>query len=334
MLLKSRLNLVIKRNFFYVFVNKIRPINRNIMGIDSKEKLLLGAHMLIADGLSNSIEKGEELGCTTIQIFTKSARQWKGRALELEKIKEFKEKHKKSFIGPIAAHASYLLNIGSPNEATQHRSIAALADELSRCDQLGIDFLVLHPGSALDNSQEECIKTITHSINQVFDSIETKTKLLLETTAGQGTNVGHTFEQLAAIIKNIHDKSRIGVCLDTCHIYSAGYDISTPKAYEEVWAKFDKIIGHKYLNLIHLNDSATKLGSKKDRHAHIGEGEIGLEGFRLLINDPKLVNIPKVLETPKGIIEDAANLTTLVNLVDTKNKELVLNTPLKKYLKN
>ncbi|HJM68599.1 MAG TPA: deoxyribonuclease IV [Candidatus Babeliales bacterium] len=303
------------------------------MSEKSNKKLLLGAHMLIADGLGNAIREGEKLGCTTIQIFTKSARQWKAKDLDPEKIKVFKENRKESFLGPIAAHASYLINIGSPNSATQNRSIAALIEELKRCNELGVDYLVLHPGSALNSSPEECINTIADSINQAFDSIETKTKLLLETTAGQGTNVGHSFEQIGEIIKKVHNKSRIGVCLDTCHVYAAGYDISNPEGYKTMWDKFDKQIGLKYLNLIHLNDSATPLGSKKDRHAHIGKGEIGLEGFGLLLNDPKLADTPKILETPGGTKEDAVNLETLVNLIEDKNKDLVLSTPLKKYLK-
>ncbi len=296
--------------------------------------LLLGAHMPITKGLTEAIEDGESLGCTTIQIFTKSSRQWKGKTLSQSNISAFRARHKQSPIGPIMAHASYLINIGSPNPLTLEKSIDALREELKRCDDLGVDFLVFHPGSALKSTEEECINKIAESINTVFDSIKTTSMLLLETTAGQGTNVGYTFEHLRDIIKQIKDKSRIGVCLDTCHIYAAGYDLSNEKTYNNVWRNFESIVGLRYLKAIHLNDSAQGLGSKKDRHAHIGKGQIGMEGFRLLMNDPQLFNIPKVLETPKDSLkEDAINLGLLVNLVESKNKELVLKTPLKKYTK-
>lgn len=264
-----------------------------------KEKtILLGAHVSISGGFYKAIEKGEQIGCTAIQIFTKSGRSWFAKKITNEEIKKFKETLKNSHIKYVIAHASYLINIGSPKKEMEKKSIAGLELELERCEQLGIKYLVVHPGAHLKEGEEKCLKQIAKNLDKILKKHKGKTKILLETTAGQGTNVGYKFEQIKEILDLSKEKNKLGVCLDTCHIFSAGYDIGSPKGYEKVMKQFSKIIGLKNLKVVHLNDSKTKLNSKKDRHENIGKGTIPLSTFRLIMNDKRLEKIPKILETP------------------------------------
>lgn len=261
----------------------------------------LGAHMSIAGGFDKAVERGESIGCSAIQIFTKSNRQWHAPTVDPEQVTAFHDALKNSSIEPknIIAHASYLINIGSNNPATVKRSIHALREELARCEQLGIPGLVLHPGSATGASEEDCLRTIAHSLDEALEQAPGHAKILLETMAGQGSSACYRFEQIAEIIKLSRHKQRLGVCVDTCHIFAAGYDIRTPATYKDTWQQFDEIIGLERLHAIHLNDSKKPLGSRVDRHADIGKGEIGAEGFRLLMHDPRFADIPKVLEIPE-----------------------------------
>lgn len=261
-----------------------------------KQKILLGAHISSAGGFHKAIERAEALGCTTMQIFTKNNKTWFGKAIPEEEISLFKESFKKSSLSKIMVHTAYLINIGSSKPEIEKQSISSLKHELHRCEELGIPYLVLHPGAHLGSGEEICIEKIAHNLDLVLASGEGSTSILLETTAGQGTSVGHTFEQIKKIISLCEHKKLIGVCLDTCHIFAAGYDIGTK--YEEVMEQFEKAIGFKYLKAIHLNDSKSKLNSHVDRHESIGLGEIPIETFSLIMNDERLQDIPKILETP------------------------------------
>jgi deoxyribonuclease-4 len=276
--------------------------------------LLLGAHMSIAGGVYNSLLSGKELGCTTIQIFTKNANQWKARELTLEEIEKFKQLQNETQIYPIVAHDSYLINIASKDKELLKKSRGSLLFELNRTEMLGLQYLVMHPGSNPDEA--DGIKRIADSLDWVHSNApDYKAKICLETTAGQGNTLGHKFEQIAEIIDLVNPKNRLGVCYDTAHTFAAGYDIRTKNAYEETFKKFDKIIGLKKLLVIHLNDSKKDLGTRVDRHEHIGKGFIGLEAFRIIMNDPRFKNIPKILETPKEGEMDKRNLKILRNLV-------------------
>lgn len=274
--------------------------------------ILLGAHISISGGLNKAIALGEKLECTVIQIFTKSSRSWSAKKLTTEEINLFKNALKKSTIKEVIAHSSYLINIGSKDKNTEKKSILALIEELERCEQLGIPYIVIHPGSHLGSGEESCIEKIAENLDTAFKKIPGKSGIALEIVAGQGTNVGYTFEQLRKIRDLCKEKKRIGICLDTCHMFSAGYDIGSKKGYENVLEQFDKILGLKNLKTIHLNDSKTKLGSKLDRHENIGKGTIPLETFKLIMNDNRLKNIPKILETP---VEDYSEFTEQIKLL-------------------
>jgi deoxyribonuclease-4 len=265
----------------------------------TKKQVLLGAHMSIAGGLEKAVERGESIGCTCIQIFTKSNRQWKAKKLTEAEIETFKTAVKQSTIASknIVCHAGYLINIASPNTLIHKKSTDSLIEELDRCEKLGIPWLVLHPGAYKE--EDVALKTIAQTIDTVLHEVPGKTKILLETMAGQGSTTCYTFEQIAQVHKLVKNKNRVGVCVDTCHIFAAGYDLRTKKVYDETWEHFDKIIGLSLLHVIHCNDSKKGLGSRVDRHADIGKGELGLETFRLLFNDKRLTDIPKILETPQ-----------------------------------
>jgi deoxyribonuclease-4 len=284
---------------------------------------LVGAHMSIARGFYKSIDRAEAVGATCMQIFTKSNKQWASKKIMVEDAQQFKERWKNSTIGPVVVHASYLINIGSAQHALRSKSVHALREELERCDILEIPYLIVHPGAAMNSSVDECIEMIAQSIDEIFDSYQGNAQLLLENTAGQRTAVGTTLEQLAAIYKKIKHKKKIGFCIDTCHAFAAGYDLTTKKEYELFWQQFDALLGIERLRAIHCNDSKKKMGSKVDRHEDIGKGELGLESFRLLMNDERFLHIPKICETPKGDNEqanDARNIETLKNLVNHQNK--------------
>lgn len=260
--------------------------------------LLLGAHMSTAGGFDKALIRGHSIGCTAIQIFTKSNRQWAAKPITQDEQEAFTKAVKETGITALMAHATYLINIGSTQEDTLTKSRALLITELERCDQLGIPYLVLHPGSYGTGSEQQCLATIAASLDYVFEHYAGKTMVLLENMAGQGSSVCYSFEQLAHVRAHTKYKNNVGICIDTCHAFAVGYDLRTPASYEQVWHEFDRIIGLSHLKALHINDSKKPLGSRVDRHADIGQGAIGLEGFRLLFNDPRFFDIPKVLETP------------------------------------
>jgi deoxyribonuclease-4 len=283
-----------------------------------EKKLLIGAHMSISGGVFNAILAGEELGCTTIQIFTKNNNQWRAKELTSAEVDKFFEHQKRTGISPIVGHNGYLINLASSKDDIFALSKESMLVELQRAEKLGLPYLVMHPGSHLGTGEKEGIKKIAGAINWLHQKIPGyEVKICLETTAGQGSNLGYKFEQLAQIIGLVKENQRMGVCYDTCHTFAAGYDIRTKKAYQDTFKEFDKVIGLGRLKVIHLNDAVKDLGSRVDRHAHIGEGKIGLEGFRLLMNDKRWEKIPKILETPKegGTAKDIKNLSVLRSLV-------------------
>lgn len=287
----------------------------------SSEKILLGAHMSIAGGVYNCFDHGEHFKCTTIQIFTKNASQWRAKPLTETEIDKFKERQKQTKISPVVAHDSYLINLGSNNKALLQKSREAFLVEMQRCELLEIPCLVTHPGSHTGAGEEIGLKTVADSLSWLHHKLpEAKVMICLETTAGQGTNLGYRFEQIANIIELSDSPEGLGVCLDTCHIFAAGYDIRTERAYKKTMREFDSVIGLKRLKVIHFNDSKKELGSRVDRHEHIGKGFIGVEPFGLFMNDRRLAKIPKILETPKGddATGDDRNLTILRNLVKEK----------------
>jgi len=279
--------------------------------------ILLGAHMSIGGGVFNAILRGKELGCTTIQIFTKSANQWKAKEITSADIEKFKQVQKETQITPVVAHDSYLINIGSSDKDLLQKSRESLLLELTRSEKLGLLYLVMHPGSNPD--AKEGIKKISDSLNWVLSqSSKYKAKICLETTAGQGSTLGYRFEQIAQIIDLVDEKERLGVCYDTSHTFAAGYDIRDKKAYTNTFKEFDKIVGLKKICVIHLNDSKKELGTRVDRHEHIGKGFIGLEAFKILMNDPEFEKIPKIIETPKVGDWDKINLKLLRSVVIKK----------------
>ncbi len=295
------------------------------MMIEKKSRLLLGAHMSIAGGFEKAIERGASIGCTTIQIFTKSNRQWHAKPITQEEAALFRAATKESVIDPIVAHATYLINIGATNQAIEKKSISAAIEELERCAMLGIPYLVLHPGSHTNTDEQECLKRIAANLDKILNAVPGDTKILLEIMAGQGSTVCYSFEQLAFIRNHAHHKNRIGVCFDTCHAFAAGYEFSTPESYKAMWDEFDATIGLEHLEVIHVNDSKKERGSHVDRHEDIGKGAIGLLAFELLFNDPQFFDTPKILETPKDdLSDDLRNMRTIKNLL-SKATERSLN---------
>lgn len=264
----------------------------------SKLSPLIGSHISIAGGLHKSFDRAESIGCTAFQIFTKSNRSWFDKPLSEQEITSFKARWKESTVQQIVVHASYLINIGSKNQSTATQSTASLKTEIMRCQQLGISYLVLHPGSHVGAGEEVCIQQIAKNLDAALDPSDGSVMVLLETMAGQGTNVGSTFEQLAQIRHLSDHKGRLGVCLDTCHIFAAGYDIASNEGYEVTIASFDDIIGLSHLKCLHINDSKTPFNAHKDRHEALGKGCIPLTTFKAIMTDKRLATIPKILETP------------------------------------
>ena len=281
-----------------------------------KTPLLLGAHMSISGGFEKAIERGESIGCTAIQIFVKSNRQWAAQPISEDQIEKFHTAAKDSTILAIVAHASYLINLAATTKEAFTKSVHALAIELKRCEQLGIHYLVLHPGSRLSLDLKDALAQIAAGIDQALEQSPGKTMILIENMAGQGSSVGSRFEELAAIRAASHHKTKVGFCLDTCHAFAAGYDLRTPETYKATWKEFDTIIGLEHLKAIHLNDSKKELGSRVDRHANIGKGTMGLESFSLIMNDKNLTWVPKILETPYHDLSDYAHdMETLKKLI-------------------
>ena len=283
-------------------------------------KLRLGAHMSIAGGFEKAIERGLRVGCDTIQIFSKSNNQWDAPPIADDQAKRFREAAKTGGIQPVFSHTAYLINVGSPDSQTQQRSTKALQVEAERATALGLSFVVLHPGSHKETGEDECLKKIAGSVADILKATAgSPVKVLYEIAAGQGSCVGHRFEHLAALLKLTGHPDRVGICLDTCHLFAAGYDIRTPAAYKKTFEEFDRIVGIKRVEAVHLNDSKKELGSRVDRHEQIGQGQIGLEAFRCLMNDKRFAHLPMVLETPKDeeCTEDIMNLKILRGLVSS-----------------
>jgi deoxyribonuclease-4 len=290
---------------------------------DRKSKILLGAHMSIRGGVSMAIERARSINCTAMQIFVKNNMQWFARPLSREEIRAFLNHAQRLEMLSVFGHANYLINLAATNPQFRTNSIRALAEELIRADQLELPFLVVHPGAHLGAGEEAGLDTIVASIDCVFAALpKVKTRLALETTAGQGSCLGNKFEHLEYIISRVREPERLCVCLDTAHVFAAGYDIGSEASFRKTIGEFDRVIGRDRLVAIHLNDSKTARGSRVDRHEHIGKGRIGLDAFRFIMRHPRFRKIPKVLETPKGkdLREDVVNLKTLGRLTEVSRR--------------
>ena len=277
-----------------------------------------GAHMSISGGLHKAFGHGERAGCDTIQIFSKNQQQWRAKPLAEQDIALFKAERQRTGFGPIIVHDSYLINLASPSDELWEKSIAAFADELERCAALGIPYLVTHPGAHTGSGEAAGLAREAAALNRLLDAATGgDVMILLETTAGQGSCLGYRFEQLARLIELTSHAERLGVCVDTCHILAAGYDIRTAEACAATFEEFDRVVGLGRIKAFHLNDSQKELGSRVDRHSHIGAGCVGLEGFRAIVNDPRFAELPMILETPKGedLAEDIENLAKLRELI-------------------
>jgi deoxyribonuclease-4 len=266
----------------------------------------LGAHMSIAGGLPRAVDRAKASRCEALQIFTKSVGQWRARALPSDEIALFRRRVEETGIHPVVAHNSYLINVAAAAPALRAQSVAALGEELDRAELLGLDGLVMHPGSYTTGTEDEGLRLIGEAIAGLLAARpRARTKVLLEHTAGQGTNLGHRFEHLATILAHVGGSARVGVCLDTCHLLTAGYDLCTEEGYADTFRQFDRTVGLDRLQVFHLNDSKKPCGSRVDRHEHIGKGCLGLEPFRRLLNDARFTHLPMLLETPK--LETAAS---------------------------
>ena len=260
----------------------------------------LGAHLSIAGGLPRAVDRAEASGCQALQIFTKSAGQWRARDLPPEEIALFKRRVRQTKIRPVVAHNSYLINLAAADPALRRRSIDSLRDELDRAEGLGLDGLVMHPGSYTSGTEKGGLRLIADGLAEILASRpDGRTRILLEHTAGQGTNLGHRFEHLAEIIDLLGGSPRLGVCLDTCHLLVAGYDICSEQGYQDTFRQFGAIVGFSRLKAFHMNDSKKPCMSRVDRHEHIGKGCLGLAPFRRIVNDPRFAKLPMLLETPK-----------------------------------
>lgn len=290
--------------------------------------ILVGVHASTAGGLHKALLEGMQLGATTIQFFTSNQKQWKGRALTEEILDQWNKTRRETGLTKLMSHDSYLINLGCPNSENLEKSQQAFKEEIVRCTQLGVDYLNFHPGAALTESPERCLNQIIDSLLAVEPLVkEEMPRLLLETTAGQGSTVGHKFEQLAYIIENVKGKIPIGVCIDTCHIFVAGYDLRTAEACDHTLKEFDRIIGLPHLYAFHFNDSLKGLGSRVDRHQPLGEGEIGWECFKFFMTDDRTKHLPKYLETPGGLEVWSKEIPQLKKLA-MESKEPIENLPL------
>lgn len=277
--------------------------------------------MSTAGGVARAVRRGEAVGCSAMQIFVKGNTRWEFPPLRAEDATAFRTAMRDSVVRSCIAHSIYLVNLASADPVIRRKSLDDLVDELDRCDRLGIGDLVVHPGAHGGAGLEAGVARIAEALNAVLAAHPRgRCRVLLETTAGQGSAVGARFDELAAILRRVRRKARIGVCVDTCHVFAAGYDIRTVAGYEAMWDEFDHVIGRRWLRALHLNDSKAPLGSRRDRHEHIGRGHLGLEPFRLIVNDARLRGLPMVLETEKGpdMAEDRENLRVLRSLVGRK----------------
>jgi len=278
----------------------------------------LGAHMSVAGGLPLAVDRAVAHRCDAFQIFAKNANQWRGRVLPPDEIREFRAKVAAAGIGPVVSHASYLINLATTSAALRRQSLDAMGDELDRAEALGLLGVVLHPGCYTAGSEAEGLQLIADALLELLRARRRgRTMVLLEQTAGQGTALGATFEQLASIVAKMNDHPRVGVCLDTCHLVAAGYDIASPEGYASTFAQFARLVGFDRLNVFHLNDSKKPLGSRVDRHEHIGKGFVGLDAFRRIVNDRRFRGLPMLLETPK--VEGRSPTKIEVDPFDEKN---------------
>ena len=277
----------------------------------------LGFHISIAQGFSKVIEKAQKTNCETIQLFSRNPRGWKYSDLDRNEIDQFKAKLASSNIFPCFLHLPYLPNLAAIKEELYTRSINSLCEDLRRAESLSIPFLIVHVGSRVTLSEEEAIKKVVRGINESLQRVANQVTILLENTAGQGTELGSDLLQIQKILSDVENKERIGICLDMAHAFQAGYDISTRKGLDDTLNEFERLIGLKHLHLIHLNDSKVPLASHSDRHWHIGEGYIGLEGFRNIVNHPLLSPLPGIMETPrKDLKDDLRNMRVMRSLIE------------------
>jgi deoxyribonuclease-4 len=282
---------------------------------------LLGAHMSVAGGLPRAVDRAIVHGCQAFQIFSKNASQWRGRVLPAAEIREFRARVRRSRLAPVVSHGSYLINLASANAGLRRQSVEAMADELDRAEALGLLGVVLHPGCYTDGSEAHGMALIAEALDQLLaERRRGRTMVILEHTAGQGTALGRSFDQLASIVGAMRHHRRVGVCLDTCHLLASGYDIGSPEGYTRTFQQFGRIVGFERLKVFHLNDSKRPLGSRVDRHAHIGEGFVGLEAFRRLVNDRRFRGLPMLLETPKTEGRSATG-PIVADPLDVKNLE-------------
>jgi deoxyribonuclease-4 len=280
----------------------------------------LGAHMSIAGGYYKAVEAAAALGMQTVQLFTKNNNQWRAKPLSEDDVRQFREAIVRTGVAKPCAHNSYLINLASPNDELWQKSLEALVVEVERAEALGLDGVVMHPGSHVESTIEDGLSRIVSAIDEVQRrTAGVRTELWLENTAGQGSNLGHRFEQLAAILQAVQQPERLGVCVDSCHLFAAGYPLTTAAEYKATFDEFDRVVGLQRLRAFHLNDSKKPFGSRVDRHEHIGEGCLGLEPFRHIVNDPRFAGLPMYLETEKGQRDgeelDAINLRTLRGLL-------------------
>jgi deoxyribonuclease-4 len=284
---------------------------------------LFGAHMSIAGGCHNALTAATEHDFDAVQLFTKNNNQWNAKDLTSDDIQQFRDTLRQSKLKLPTAHDSYLINLASPDAALYRRSVDAFVIEVERAEALGLAYLVMHPGTPTDGDEAAGLRRITRAIDETHERCpDAKVKILLENTAGQGMSLGHRFEHLAAILDSVKDSQRLGVCLDTCHTFAAGYPLAPEAEYEKTLKVFKKLIGLSRIKAFHMNDSKKPLGSRVDRHEHIGQGHLGLEPFRLLVNDPRFAKVPMIMETPKegpnGEDMDIINLKVLRELVGKK----------------
>lgn len=281
--------------------------------------MLLGAHMSIAGGVRHAPLLAASVGCTALQIFTKSSNQWKASPLADGEVEAFKRNVAEGGILAVVAHDAYLINLATPDDALYHKSLEAFHEEMLRCETLGIPSLIMHPGAPLERGDDFGIERVAAAFSLLHERTRgINVKIAVEITAGQGSHIGRTFEQIAAILEKTNGGDRLQVCFDTCHAFASGYDLSTEEGYHDTFNQFDRIIGLDRLAAIHVNDSMKGLGSRVDRHQHIGKGTMGLTPFRLLMNDTRLADVPKILETPKekDLEDDRINLALLRQLAD------------------
>ena len=281
---------------------------------------LFGAHLSIAGGLHKALLAAQALGMGTVQLFTASPHTWQAKDLAEEDVRTFRRTLRRSGLKQPLAHDSYLINLASPDETLYRRSVEAFIGELTRAERLGLRYLVTHPGAPVGSGEEAGLARVAAALDETHRRCPGfRAQVLLETTAGQGSSLGHRFEHLAGILARVAEPERLGVCLDTCHVFAAGYALAPEAEYRATMKEFDRLLGLKRLRAFHLNDSLKPRGSRVDRHAHIGRGCLGLEPFRLLVNDPRFRNRPMVLETPKEAPDqddmDAVNLDALRGLV-------------------